>query len=189
MQYLPYATNERSGLHQSSAVTVMDVNNDPTYTGSPHQLFYQSSGDNIADDNRPFSEIIYEPSPLNRVQEQYGAGEGWYANTKNVSISYETNTESEVHLWVIEDEYPVFKAGEEHYEEGELYKNVTTDEEGHQVQEFVDKLGRTILKRVEAPINGDGDLTNDWADTYYVYDDFGNLRFVLPPEATIALTK
>lgn len=60
----------------------------------------------------------------------------------------------------------------------------------HTVEEFKDKQGRVILKRNYADIdlNGNGD-TNDPDekevphDTYYIYDDYGNLTFVLPPKA------
>jgi len=53
------------------------------------------------------------------------------------------------------------------------------------VIEFIDKLQRTILKRVQAVTSPNLSLyvAGEWADTYYIYDDFGNLRFVLPPEA------
>ena len=48
----------------------------------------------------------------------------------------------------------------------------TTDEDGKTVVEFTNKLGQKILSRVAGN-----------HDTYYVYDDFGNLRYVLPPLA------
>src|SRR5690606_29166809 len=56
------------------------------------------------------------------------------------------------------------------------------------VIEYKDKQGRVVLKRVQAvegtptvppPLND-----TNYASTYYVYDDFGNLVCVIPPEAT-----
>ena len=58
-----------------------------------------------------------------------------------------------------------------------LFRSITTDEEGNKIQAFINKTGQTLLKRVEAP-------NSEWADTYYIYDDFSNLRYVLPPEAS-----
>ena len=49
----------------------------------------------------------------------------------------------------------------------------------HEVIEYIDKEGRTILKKVETLENG----LSVFAETYYIYDDFDNLVMVLPPEA------
>ncbi|MFS4493186.1 DUF6443 domain-containing protein [Maribacter sp. 2308TA10-17] len=98
-----------------------------------------------------------------------------------------------------------------YYPAGELSKTITKDEnhqegqKNHTTEEFKDKTGRVILKRTYADVpamdkNGDGD-TNDAGeqaqneaphDTYYVYDDFGNLTYVMPPKmesATASLTE
>lgn len=48
---------------------------------------------------------------------------------------------------------------------------------------FKDKLGRTILMRKRYS-NTSNNTAADFADTYYVYDDRGNLVFVLPPDAS-----
>ena len=48
-----------------------------------------------------------------------------------------------------------------------------TDEDGKQVKTFTDSQGRIVLKRQI----GQG----DYIDTYYVYNDLGDLRFVLSP--------
>ncbi|NRB61370.1 MAG: RHS repeat-associated core domain-containing protein [Winogradskyella sp.] len=63
----------------------------------------------------------------------------------------------------------------------ELYKTVTRDEnhsgtdKDHTTEEYTNKQGQVVLKRT---------YENDTAhDTYYVYDDFGNLTFVLPPKS------
>ncbi|MEM6696805.1 MAG: RHS repeat-associated core domain-containing protein, partial [Bacteroidota bacterium] len=75
------------------------------------------------------------------------------------------------------------------YPTGELYKTVTKDENwesnqthatDHTTEEFKNKSGQVLLKRTY-------DGTNT-LDTYYVYDDFGNLTYVLPPMASVQTT-
>lgn len=43
-------------------------------------------------DTRPFSQPIYEPSPLNRMVKQYGPGVAW--NNNPIATDYLTNTKS-----------------------------------------------------------------------------------------------
>ena len=66
------------------------------------------------------------------------------------------------------------------YRNGSLRVVKTTDEDGNVSYEFKDKVERLILSR---QMNG-----AEWLDTYYVYDNAGNLRFVLPPLAADVLT-
>ena len=82
----------------------------------------------------------------------------------------------------------------EYYAQGELYRTVTRDEnhtgtsKNHTTEEFTDKQGRVVLKRTYADMDIDNDVmigpgeTEIPHDTYYVYDDFGNLTYVLPPK-------
>ncbi len=173
-RYLPYAANEAAGVYRVMAV-------------EDQADFYQNTP-KVAVDNRPFSEVVYENSPLNRINEQYGPGQAWKVpgNDKPVRYSYEVNASNEVRLWVIDGEYPSSELPNKYYPAGQLHKNTTIDEEGHELIEFTDKEGRIVLKRMQAPDDTDPSV-EDWADTYYIYDDFGNLRFVLPPEAVKAL--
>ena len=60
------------------------------------------------------------------------------------------------------------------YKPNMLQGEKTTDEDGHSVTVFTDKLGRKILER-----RNDGNCNND---TYFVYNDLGQLRYVLSPE-------
>ncbi|WP_052752916.1 DUF6443 domain-containing protein [Kordia zhangzhouensis] len=66
-----------------------------------------------------------------------------------------------------------------------LFKTITKDENwkpsqtyatDHTTEEFKNKSGQVLLKRT---YNGTEQL-----DTYYIYDDFGNLTYVLSPEAS-----
>jgi hypothetical protein len=54
-----------------------------------------------------------------------------------------------------------------------LYKNIDIDENGDSSASFMDKSKRTILQ-VRF-------LNNDVVKTYYIYDDFGQLRYVVSP--------
>lgn len=73
---------------------------------------------------------------------------------------------------------------EGYYPASQLYKIITRDENWslaqtnfmeHTTEEYKDKQGRVVLKRTFDQ--------NKWLDTYYVYDDYGNLTYVLPPKA------
>ena len=64
---------------------------------------------------------------------------------------------------------------------GELYVTEVKNEEGYSSYEFKNKQGQVILTR---------QLNNGTAhDTYYVYDDFDNLSYVIPPMLADKLIK
>lgn len=190
-KYLAYVSEGANGWFKSDAVGKESQN----YLSSPQYWFYQSA-EMIDHDQKPYAETRFEPSPLNRVVKQGAPGEEWgpdpddsyNSDDHTIKFSYGTNEADEVFLWTytrpqsqalglidaFDGTSPVY------YDEDQLYKNKTKDEQGNEVIEFVDKFGKVVLKKVEAP---DG----NWAETYYVYDDFGNLVTVLPPQATDGL--
>ncbi|CDN75901.1 hypothetical protein E27107_600003 [Elizabethkingia anophelis] len=61
------------------------------------------------------------------------------------------------------------------YGASSLYKNVVTDEDGNSTIEFKNGQGQIVLVRKK---NGSEDL-----DTYYVYNEYNQLAFVIPPLA------
>ena len=63
------------------------------------------------------------------------------------------------------------------YPANRLLKSIGTDADGNETIEFKNGVGKTILLR-----KNDG--TPQPVDTYYVYDEFGNLAYVLPPLAS-----
>ena len=177
-EYLPYVSDEKDGSYHTDAIAVSDV-----YENSEQYLFYQNVGD-IANDTAPFAFKKFEPSPLNRVAEQGAPGGPWQPNANDengntIKFGYLVNQDSVVRRWDI-DVVTLLPETTGYYDPKELTLNTTTDEEGSQTNEYIDKLGKTILKEVEnlRDVNG-----VEWLRTYYVYDDFDNLRFVFPPKA------
>ena len=70
-----------------------------------------------------------------------------------------------------------------YYSNGELYKTITKDEnwkswdgKDKTAEEFTNKNGQVLLKRKYN--------NKEEHDTHYIYDDFGNLTYVLPPLAS-----
>jgi RHS repeat-associated protein len=140
--------------------------------------FYSQGGASntaIASTNFPFSEVIYEKSPLNRKIAQYSPGEAWAKESGNrpVSTDYLINKENEVL------KFSITETGlevEGYFKAGSFEKTVITDENGNQSATFTDAFGKTILKRNYLS-------ESEYVDTYYVYDNRDNLTYVLPPEA------
>ncbi|MFH7010857.1 DUF6443 domain-containing protein [Flavobacterium sp. FlaQc-52] len=175
-EYLPYEANSvnMSFAGDAEAATI---------------AFYNSS--QYESTTNPFSEKLLESSPLNRVLKQAAPGTPWAMNSGHeIKIEYQTNTATEVKLYKATATWdataglyaPTFiNAG--NYSANELIKNVTYDENttatpietAGSTVEFKDKEGKVILKRTyESGVKH---------DTYYVYDLYGNLTYVIPPKA------
>ncbi|QHS56491.1 RHS repeat-associated core domain-containing protein [Mucilaginibacter sp. 14171R-50] len=74
------------------------------------------------------------------------------------------------------------------YNSGELYLTITRDENWQPAdgclgttEEYKDKVGHVVLKRTYNKIKSGGSYVLEMLSTYYVYDDMGQLAFVLPP--------
>ena len=124
-------------------------------------------------DSRPYSETSYENSPLNRVLFQQGPGNDWNTASKKTGYEYGTNATGYVMLWKIDGSGNCVKNSL--YANGQLYRTTIIDENGSRTSEYKDKEGRVVMKESEV-------TTGVYAKTYYVYDDLGMLRYVLPPE-------
>lgn len=146
--------------------------------------------------NYPFSSRKYDGSPINRLKELAGPGEDWQIENSDkhtIRFGYQTNVIDEVKMYMAQSTWnPTTKlyncalTQPQFYPAGTLYKTVTKDE-NHSAQdqdlntvaEFKDKEGRVILKRTYNFNEASNQVES--LDTYYVYDQFGMLSFVLPP--------
>lgn len=131
-----------------------------------------------------YERTIYEMSSLNRILENYGAGEVWQNAEKGIKNIYRTNVFQDYCKYFKvtgKRTLPVLQMYNEAYPISELEIVETKDEDNHLNYQFTDKRENVILERQIAE--------NDTLDTYYVYDDFNNLCFVLPPVATDSLAK
>lgn len=145
--------------------------------------------DIIAGSENPFSETEYEASPLNRMLRQAAPGYDWRMDGGHeISLAYDTNVAQEVRYFdaktdIVEGINKPILDQVGYYQAGELYKTITYDEnhttgKDHSTEEFIDKQGRVVLKRTY-----DNEVAHD---TYYIYDTFGNLSFVMPPKVSTA---
>ncbi len=163
-QYLPYAASGASGAYRPNGV-------------QNQYDFYADPPSDVARSGYAYAETKFEPSPLNRPVEQTAPGENWRLGSGHeVETKYLVNAAGEVRQWTAGNLTGTSLSTSKNYDAGTLYKTVITDENGHTTTEFRDKLDQVVLKRVQGP---DSDL-----NTYYVYDDYNLLRFVIPPEAS-----
>ncbi|WP_339835844.1 DUF6443 domain-containing protein [uncultured Flavobacterium sp.] len=171
--YLPFT--------KTASLDYLDANSASSEINSYYQ-YYNGGTSN------PYSEKQLESSPLNRVFKQAAPGDNWaMSNNHVINFEYKTNNDNEVKRFTANAEwnlplelYDITLIPNNHYSENQLYKTITKDENwtsgnNNTTQEFKNKQGQVILKRT---FNG-----TDIFDTYYVYDQFGNLTYVIPPLA------
>ncbi|MBP4139152.1 DUF6443 domain-containing protein [Flavobacterium geliluteum] len=180
-EYLPYTASNGSTYYPKI---------DPTSAIDATRVFYNNKYQNT---DNPFSEKKLEASPLNRVLKQAAPGSSWAMNSGHeIKLDYQTNTATDaVTLYRATASwqagsglYEISLAQDGTYEAGELYKTVTYDENSAATPietagatvEFKNKEGQVILKRTYSG--------GDKHDTYYVYDLYGNLTYVLPPKVS-----
>ena len=112
---------------------------------------------------RPFAETKRENQ--NRQVKQYHPGSNYEAHP--ATQTNEFNDADEVLLFTVKTNGDLHSSGTS-YNAATLYKTTVADEDGKTVVTFTDKQGRKIMDR-----HGDSEV-------YYVYDDMGYLRYMLP---------
>ena len=194
----------------SNAATSGDVTNDGNFKLDRFQeqvAFYntylngQLNETNVGSGslNWAYSQTNYEASPLNRVLSEFAPGTNWVGSQSGSTphgvqkAFWVNNATDNVQIWNIVTAKPVpqtlpqaqiIPTNNGAYLAGALYKTVVTDEQGHQTIEFTDKYGQVILKKVQNTAVADNETGSGhagWLCTYYVYDDYGMLRFIIPP--------
>lgn len=135
----------------------------------------------------PYSETVYEAASTGRPAVEYGPGRAWRRGENRTAHTYTVNDASVPDhcgfRYTVSDT-PDMLPGTQltltchgRWCDGALTVHEVTDEAGRRHIEFTDFRGRRLLDRTVT-----GDRT--YADTYYVYDNYGNLTVVLTPEAS-----
>lgn len=173
ISYLPYISTTNDSKYRANAL------DNSGYTNSEQYVFYQTTGQKRATDTKPYSTTEVEPSPLGRVKSQTGVGNDWYSNNKKNSMEYLLNRATDnIRLWKVNGSgMPVSST---YYGNYQLHLTISTDENGHKVKMYTDKLGRTIQKQVEK-------ASGQWLVTTYIYNDLGQLAYVISPQGMATL--
>ncbi|MFC4634059.1 DUF6443 domain-containing protein [Dokdonia ponticola] len=208
-QYLPYAT-------ATEITNPLDFTNQGILKSSIETFYNTTKYENTLN---PYSETLFENSPLSRPLRQGAPGNSWKIQKDTIAdhtvhFVYDTNTVSTqgeegddvLHFEVIFNGTDVTQPSLQLigvHSENRLSKTIIQDENfeqrmeavgpppgpfdppqeyvmvesgDHAIEEFTNKKGQVVLKRTY-----DQEIPHD---TYYIYDDFGNLTFVLSPEAS-----
>lgn len=199
-RYLPYTTNSgTSGYYRPDALA-----GSSGYSNSAQFQFYQQTGQNYNTITTPSASTGFEPSPVNRVTEQGAPGDAWQltgtVNASGVAAGHTTKIiyagNDGITYWA--KQFGVGAADPETgmrtlIDEGSYGANILnvtisqdrnwtsgqSDARLNTTEEYKDKEGHVVLKRIYNNNNG----VFETLSTYYVYDDLGNLSYVLPPKA------
>ncbi len=182
--YLPYA-------NPNSSTGSLNYRDNSSLISTQQSRYYAKYPDDFTSlaNTNAYSETFYDNSPLNRVLKQGAPGTTWKGNTNDdndhtIKKVYTANQSNEVRRFAVS-----FSGSNTeltnleivgYYNPQELYKTITKDENwisgvNNTVEEFKDKEGRVVLTRKYN--------NNKTHDTYYVYDKFSNLTYVIPPLA------
>jgi RHS repeat-associated protein len=149
--------------------------------GTSGGAFYSSPFDGVSSaygNEKIYSEKIYDNVYTDRVKQVIPVGDAW--KLKPVNLGYETNLGGDVTKYVITTNWVDGRTDSgitlsTPYTVNQLMKTSATDEDGNTTVEFHNGEGQTILIRKN---DGTQDL-----NTYYLYNEYGQLAYVIPPLA------
>jgi RHS repeat-associated protein len=180
-KYLPYAdiTGSAGGDYKNN-------------WSANQAAFYNGQLQGVSTDATPYAQTVVEASPLNRVLAQGAVGSVWQPNNsdaydatkKTIKTKYAVNTAANnIRLWTVASNFNVNTAtaisSTGFYVAGQLQVKQTIDEHNNEVQEFMNKSGQVLVKRVQD--------NSGWIETQYIYDDYNQLVAVIQPQGVAAL--
>jgi len=165
-----------------------------TTTGAFHSAykteqagFYTAANDKVANDAAPYAVAKYEASPLGRLLEQGNIGQAWQPGTGHTATAiYSFNTGATADAAEEVRQLNADGTSTGFYAANTLSRMESKDENGNRQIVFSNLQGQTlaIKKQLDEVIDG---VTVNWLETYYIYDDFGRVKCMIPPKGVVAL--
>ena len=153
-----------------------------TANGAIYSNPTSAASQTYGNDTNYYSHTLLENAPIKRVISETKPGSDWQSHP--ATFDYQMNQSSEVRKFkvtsnllngiIVNDVEP-----DGTYPAGSIIKNSVTDEDGNKTLEFVNGKGEKILSRSQ--VTG-----TSYADTYYIYNKYGQLAVVLPPLASVS---
>ena len=190
--YMPIPQNgsNNGGIYPQSSDCSTDGNAFPV--ASPTPIY--SSAEKI------YSRKVLENSPLDRIQQQIQPGADWQNHP--VNFAYQTNKTGDVLKFTTNTLtrdgafYTNTLTVNGYYTASKLYKNKVSDEDGNVSYEFKNGEGQTLLVRkvigneieIAEPAGPNtlvAPAVAQYFDTYYVYNEYNQLAFVISPLASL----
>ncbi|MDE6854114.1 MAG: hypothetical protein K2J38_03560, partial [Muribaculaceae bacterium] len=137
---------------------------------SPSESDVASAASSYYGDDRPWTVTSYEPSQRALAVSALKAGSAWHTGDHKATVRRRVNSTGTykcARYEVGSDGGIQFKG---YYATGALTVDESTDEDGVKILTFTDFRGNTVMRKQGA------------SSTRYVYDDYGALRYVLPPD-------
>ena len=168
-------------------VPLESSNGNPVGNGAENNIYPAYYGSNYNEPQFFYSEVELEAPPLGRVLKKSAPGEDWSMGSGNeVKYKYEIAPSADAVVnykattTLSGDVYGIGLQKIGNYGAGLIHKTTVTDENGSKTEQFVNRKGQTVLIRKYSTTGTGTTLTKH--DTYYVYDSYGNLTYMLPPK-------
>ncbi|MEM9337678.1 MAG: DUF6443 domain-containing protein [Bacteroidota bacterium] len=166
--YLPYVKS-----YSEPGGFISDAKNETT-------AFYANPPTGIAGDTKPQTINQYENSPGGPMEAGTGVGADWHTNNKKSTSDYflyekPVAVDQRLVNWKVNIYGDLIKRGEHPSYLLQVVESV--NEDNIKSQSITDSRGRNIAVRTWFEEGAD----SRWITTYYVYDSFNRLRYILPP--------
>lgn len=147
------------------------------------QSFYTAGNSDLPQDNNPYSQVFMEMSPVSRPLETGEPGVVWQPGTGHAikQLATVNSADDDVKTWNIGYSTGAVPVLNGVYAAGSLYKQITVDENGKSIVEYKDREGKVLLKKVQLA-DAPGPSYTGWLCTYFIYDDYNHLRYVVQPK-------
>jgi RHS repeat-associated protein len=166
-KFLPFVSSGADGKFKLDPFQQQEVFFDGLLIGQGQNYFY--------------SQTNFEPSPLNRLDKELPPGDSWVGANRGVSESRELNVANEVRWWTVPSSSQAVPISTSFHGAGSLYRTIITDEQNRRIVEYRDKENHIILRKEERIAGAVVSSHDGWLCTYYLFDGFGNLRWVIQP--------
>jgi len=133
-----------------------------------------------------YNGIVNVSTSGQRGEKHLAPGKSFIGQGEGTTALLKANEANTIRIWKLNASKKPTSPG--YYKVNELFGTLVTDEEGHMSTGYTDRHGRLVYKSVVTDMVGvTPSITFVEARKYYIYDEAGRLRYIIPPNAADAI--